>query len=122
MNSCDSVRNFGREDGVADDEAAGVALVGITAHAGLFRCARLEAGETVFVNGGTGGVGSMVVQMAKAVGAKVIATVGSPEALSGATDRSADSNSSGYFSTGETRWRANRSGNSRIMISRFSSM
>jgi NADPH:quinone reductase len=65
--------------GVADAEAAGAALVGITAHNGLFRCARLQAGETVFVNGGTGGVGAMVVQMTKATGAKVIATVGSPE-------------------------------------------
>jgi NADPH2:quinone reductase len=65
--------------GVRDDEAAAVALVGITAHLGLFRCAGLKAGETVFVNGGTGGVGSMVVQMAKAVGAKVVTTVGSAE-------------------------------------------
>jgi NADPH2:quinone reductase len=65
--------------GVPDTEAAAVALVGITAHLGLFRCARLQAGETVFVNGGTGGVGSMVLQMAKAVGAHVIATVGSEE-------------------------------------------
>src|SRR5262249_26726140 len=65
--------------GVPDAEAAAVALVGITAHLGLFRCARLQAGETVFVNGGTGGVGSMVVQMAKAVGAQVVTTVGSPE-------------------------------------------
>ena len=65
--------------GVSDAEAAAVALVGITAHLGLFRCAGLKAGETVFVNGGTGGVGSMVVQMAKAVGAKVVTTVGSPE-------------------------------------------
>jgi NADPH2:quinone reductase len=65
--------------GVSDEQAAAVALVGITAHLGLFRCAKLQAGETVFVNGGTGGVGSMVVQMAKAVGAKVITTVGSPE-------------------------------------------
>jgi NADPH2:quinone reductase len=63
----------------SDDEAAGVALVGITAHLGLFRCARLQPGETVFVNGGTGGVGSMVVQMTKAIGAKVIATVGSAD-------------------------------------------
>jgi NADPH:quinone reductase len=63
----------------SDEEAAAVALVGITAHMGLFRCAHLQAGETVFVNGGTGGVGSMVVQMAKAVGARVITTVGSPE-------------------------------------------
>jgi len=65
--------------GVSDREAAAVALTGITAHLGLFRCARLQPGETVFVNGGTGGVGSMVVQEAKAAGAKVIATVGSAE-------------------------------------------
>jgi NADPH2:quinone reductase len=65
--------------GVSDRDAAAAALVGITAHLGLFRCARLQAGETVFVNGGAGGVGSMVVQMAKAVGARVITTVGSPE-------------------------------------------
>src|SRR5438445_4258724 len=64
---------------VRDEEAAAVALVGITAHLGLFRCGKLQAGETVFVNGGTGGVGSMVVQMAKAAGARVITTVGSAE-------------------------------------------
>jgi NADPH2:quinone reductase len=65
--------------GVSDADAAACALVGITAHLGLFRCAHLRGGETVFVNGGTGGVGSMVVQMAKAVDAKVITTVGSAE-------------------------------------------
>jgi NADPH2:quinone reductase len=65
--------------GITDEAAAAVALVGITAHLGLFRCASLQPGETVFVNGGTGGVGSMVVQMAKAVGARVITTVGSTE-------------------------------------------
>jgi NADPH2:quinone reductase len=64
---------------VTDSEAAAVALVGITAHLGLFRCAQLRSGETVFVNGGTGGVGAMVVQMTKAVGGKVITTVGSAE-------------------------------------------
>src|SRR5438132_1805063 len=64
---------------VDDKTAAAVALVSITAHVGLFFRARLQPGETVFVNGGTGGVGSMVVQMTKAVGAKVITTVGSPE-------------------------------------------
>jgi NADPH2:quinone reductase len=66
-------------EGVSDDEAAAVALVSITAHVGLFRAAKLQPGETVFVNGGTGGVGSMVVQMARAVGARVITTVGSPQ-------------------------------------------
>ena len=62
---------------VDDKSAAAVALVGITAHLGVVGRARLKPGETVFVNGGTGGVGSMVVQMAKAIGAKAITTVGS---------------------------------------------
>lgn len=65
----------------SDAEAAAGALVGITAHLGLFRHARLKAGEVVFVNGGTGGVGSAVVQLAKAAGGKVIATAGTPEKL-----------------------------------------
>jgi NADPH:quinone reductase len=65
--------------GVDDVEAAAVALTGITAHLGLFQFARLQAGEIAFVNGGTGGIGSMVVQMAKAVGARAITTVGSAE-------------------------------------------
>lgn len=64
---------------VKDEEAAACALVGITAHLGLFREAKLEAGETIFVNGGTGGVGSLVVQMAKIAGARVLATAGSDE-------------------------------------------
>ena len=66
-------------DGVDDQQLAATALVGITAHLGLFRNANLKAGEIVFVNGGTGGVGSMVVQMAKAIGAKVVTTVSSAQ-------------------------------------------
>ncbi len=65
--------------GVSDEQAAAAALTGITAHLGLFERARLQPGEVVYVNGGTGGVGAMVVQMAKAIGAKVITTVGSTE-------------------------------------------
>lgn len=64
---------------VSDREAAAIALVGITAHLGLFRDARLQPGETVFVHGGAGGVGSCVIQMAKVAGARVIATAGSDE-------------------------------------------
>jgi NADPH2:quinone reductase len=66
-------------DGVDDKAAAAAALVGITAHLGLFRDTQLKSGEIVFVNGGSGGVGSMVVQMAKAIGARVITTVGSAD-------------------------------------------
>jgi NADPH:quinone reductase len=65
--------------GVTEDAAAAVALVGITAHLGLFRDARVRATETLFVNGGSGGVGSMVVQMAKLTGLRVITTAGSAE-------------------------------------------
>ena len=64
---------------VSDEEAAACALVGVTAHLGLFREAKLKAGEAIIVNGGTGGVGSMVVQMAKCAGARVLATAGSAE-------------------------------------------
>src|SRR5256714_2540909 len=63
--------------GVSDEQAAAIALVGITAHLGLVRDAKLQKGETIFVHGGSGGVGSTVVQMAKAVGARVMATAGS---------------------------------------------
>ncbi len=66
-------------DDVSDETAAACALVGITAHLGLVRDAKLTSGETLFVNGGSGGVGSMVVQMAKAIGARVITTAGSDE-------------------------------------------
>ena len=77
-------------DAVDDQSAAAAALVGITAHLGLVRDARLQSGETIFVNGGTGGVGSMVVQMAKAIGATVIATGGSDEKVAACLDQGAD--------------------------------
>jgi NADPH2:quinone reductase len=66
---------------VSSEAAAALALVGITAHLGLVRDAKLKAGETLFVNGGSGGVGSVVVQMAKAIGARVVTTAGSIENL-----------------------------------------
>jgi len=66
-------------EAIKETDAAAIALVGITAHLGLVRHARLQPGETLFVNGGTGGVGSTVVQMAKALGARVITTAGTPE-------------------------------------------
>ena len=69
-------------DGMTDEQAAAGALVGITAHLGLFLHGRLQSGEVVFVNGGTGGVGSAVIQLAKAAGAKVVTTAGSEEKLS----------------------------------------
>lgn len=69
---------YATPQGVADEDAAAIALVGITARLGLTR-AQLKSGETLFVNGGSGGVGSTVIQMGKALGAKVIASAGSDE-------------------------------------------
>lgn len=77
-------------EGVADETLAACALVGITAHLGLFQNARLESGETLFVNGGSGGVGSMVIQMAKAAGARVVATAGSDEKVARCLQLGAD--------------------------------
>jgi NADPH2:quinone reductase len=77
-------------DGVDEATAAACALVGITAHLGLVRDAQLKAGETLFVNGGTGGVGSMVVQMSKALGARVITTAGSDAKVADCIDLGAD--------------------------------
>lgn len=77
-------------DCVEDTELAAIALVGITAHLGLFQHAKLRPEETIFVRGGTGGVGSMVVQMAKAVGAKVITTGGNAAKLAKCRELGAD--------------------------------
>ena len=56
------------------EEAAAVPLVAETAWQALFDVAKLSAGQTVLIHGGSGGVGSFAIQIAKARGAKVIAT------------------------------------------------
>lgn len=56
-------------------DAAGFGLVYSTAYFGLVRRAQLEAGETVLVTGASGGMGSAGVQLAKALGGRVIALV-----------------------------------------------
>ncbi len=77
-------------DNVDAKAAAACALVGITAHLGLFSRARLRHHDTILVIGGSGGVGSMVVQMAKLLGARVIATAGSDEKVAACKALGAD--------------------------------
>jgi NADPH:quinone reductase len=60
-------------------EAAAVPLALITAWESLFDRARLEAGQTVLIHGGAGGVGHLAIQLAKLRGAKVATTVSSPD-------------------------------------------
>jgi NADPH2:quinone reductase len=81
---------FPLPDDVPFESGAACALVGVTAHLGLFREADLQSDETVLVIGGTGGVGSMVVQMAKDIGARVITTCGSAKKCKRAKELGAD--------------------------------
>ncbi len=55
-------------------EAAAVPVVALTAWQALIDTAKLSAGETVLIHGGSGGVGTFAIQIAKGRGAKVIAT------------------------------------------------
>lgn len=75
---------------VTDEDIVAISLVGVTAYVGLFAKANLKAGEILFVNGGTGGVGSSVVQMAKIIGARVITTAGSDQKAAKARELGAD--------------------------------
>jgi len=68
-------------DGVTSESAAAAALVSITVGLGLYQHAKLQPGEVFFINGGSGGVGSVAVQLAKSLGATVITTAGSEDKL-----------------------------------------
>jgi len=55
-------------------EAASLPLAGCTAWDAIFTMAKIRLGETVLIHAGAGGVGSLAIQMAKAAGARVLAT------------------------------------------------
>jgi NADPH2:quinone reductase len=71
-------------------EAAGFVIAFHTAHLGLVRRARLEAGETVLVHGGAGGVGLAAIQLAKALGARVLTTAGGTHKVAACREAGAD--------------------------------
>ena len=87
---CDDGWLYPTPDTVDDRTAAALALVGITAHLGLVPVLNLQAGESIFIHGGSGGVGSTVVQMAKALGARVITTGSTDEKVAIAKELGAD--------------------------------
>ncbi len=66
-------------DGIDDRTAAGAMLKGLTVQALVRRTYPVKAGEAVLVHAAAGGVGTIMVQWLKALGATVIATVGSDE-------------------------------------------
>ena len=65
--------------GLTDIEAATLPETFFTVWSNVFDRARLQAGETFLVQGGTSGIGVTAIQMAKALGATVIATAGSDD-------------------------------------------
>lgn len=76
--------------GVSLVEAAALPEVACTVHATVFGQARLAAGETFLVHGGAGGIGTMAIQLAKACGATVMCTAGTPAKLQRCTELGAD--------------------------------
>jgi NADPH2:quinone reductase len=62
-------------DGISSEQAAAAMLQGMTVHMLIRRVHRLEAGETILVHAAAGGVGLILCQWAKALGATVIGTV-----------------------------------------------
>lgn len=86
----DAARAVRIPDGVDDRTAAAALLKGMTAEFLLLRCRPVAAGETVLIHAAAGGVGQIMVQWAKALGARVIATAGSPAKAARARDLGAD--------------------------------
>ena len=66
-------------DKVDFETAAAAMLQGMTAHYLSHSTYPIQRGDTVLIHAASGGVGSLLVQMAKRLGARVIATVGNPE-------------------------------------------
>lgn len=77
-------------DALSFEQAAAAMLQGMTAHYLLHSSYKLQSGETALIHAAAGGVGLLLVQMAKRLGARVIATAGSEEKAQLARDAGAD--------------------------------
>jgi NADPH:quinone reductase len=76
--------------GITDHQAAAAMLQGMTAHYLVTDTYPLNKGETALIHAAAGGVGLLLVQMAKNIGARVIATVGTDEKAKLAREAGAD--------------------------------
>jgi NADPH:quinone reductase len=77
-------------DSMPFEKAAALPITYQTAHVALHHRAQLKSGETVLVHAGAGGVGSAAIQIARASGARVIATAGGPEKVEVCRDLGAE--------------------------------
>lgn len=76
--------------GLSVVEAAGLPETFFTVWSNVFDRARLQAGETLLVQGGSSGIGVTAIQMAKALGARVLVTAGSDEKVAACMALGAD--------------------------------
>jgi len=79
---CDEGQAVRLPDGVSFQQGAAMGVPYATAWRALLHRGQARPGETVLVHGGSGGVGTAAVQIARARGMHVIATAGTPEGLS----------------------------------------
>jgi NADPH2:quinone reductase len=77
-------------DGLSMVEAACIPETFFTVWTNVFQRGRLKSGESLLVHGGSSGIGTTAIQLAKAFGAKVFATAGSPEKCKACRDLGAD--------------------------------
>ncbi|WP_240606387.1 NAD(P)H-quinone oxidoreductase [Phenylobacterium kunshanense] len=71
---CDARHALPMPEGLSFEEAAGLPETVFTVYANVFEHGGLKAGETLLLHGATSGIGVTAIQMAKAAGARVIAT------------------------------------------------
>jgi putative PIG3 family NAD(P)H quinone oxidoreductase len=76
--------------GLGVTESAALPEVACTVYSNVYQVGRLAEGETLLVHGGASGIGTFAIQLAKATGARVITTAGSPEKLARCRELGAD--------------------------------
>ncbi|CKQ85165.1 polyketide synthase [Mycobacterium tuberculosis] len=77
--TCDARLAATLPPGLGDAQAAAVTTAHATAWYGLHELARIRAGDTVLIHSGTGGVGQAAIAIARAAGAEIFATAGTPQ-------------------------------------------
>ena len=77
-------------DGVSIEEAGGLPEVACTVWSNVFQVGGLREGDTFLIQGGSSGIGTHAIQIAKARGARVAATAGNPDRLQTCRDLGAD--------------------------------
>ncbi len=86
---CESTQVHSLPDAVSFEQGAAIGVPYGTAYRALFHRAQARPGETVFVHGGSGGVGTAAIQLASAAGMVVLATAGTDRGLAHLTAQGA---------------------------------